>query len=175
MKDFSDVSHVNVTGAFYTAVAFLPLLEAANQKRGPSIPGELSSPRPQIVITSSIVSFLRIGPTTGYAYHFSKAAVNLLIKMLSTTLGQHDIRVNGIAPGLYLSELTTGIFARQSVAGQGVTEGSFPRDHIPLRRAGAEEDIAGVVLWMAGRAGGYLNGTIVVSDGGRLGISPSTY
>jgi NAD(P)-dependent dehydrogenase (short-subunit alcohol dehydrogenase family) len=174
MEEFSNVSHVNVTGTFYTAVTFLPLLDAANQKRPSPIPGTLSPPRPQIIVISSIVGFLRVG-STGIAYHVSKASVNLLIKMLSTMLAQHDIRVNGIAPGLFHSELSVGIYERQNINGQGVSDGSFPRELIPLTRAGAEEDIAGMILWMAGAAGGYLNGSIVVTDGGRLGTSASTY
>ncbi|KAK5994943.1 Short-chain dehydrogenase/reductase SAT3 [Cladobotryum mycophilum] len=174
MEDFSQVSHVNVTGAFYTVIVFLPLLDAANRNRSPAIPGVLSPPRPQIIIMSSIAGFLRVG-VGGFAYHASKAAVNLLIKMLSTTLAKHHIRVNGIAPGPYYSELSAGLYEKQGIVGQGISEGSFPSDFIPLTRAGAPEDIAGIILWMAGAAGGYLNGTVVVSDGGRLGAFPSTY
>lgn len=174
MDQFSEVSHVNITGTFYTAVAFLPLLEAANAKRPPPAPGVLSRPRPQIVIVSSIAGFLRVG-LTGFAYHASKAAVNLLIKMLSTTLAKYQIRVNGIAPGPYYSELSASLYEKQGIIGQGVSDGSFPSEMIPLTRAGAPEDIAGVILWMAGVAGGYLSGTIVVTDGGRLGNYPSTY
>lgn len=174
MEEFSQVSHVNVTGTFYTIVAFLPLLEAANQRRSNPVPGVLSPPRPQVIVISSVAGFLRVG-MTGYAYHISKAGVNMLIKMVSTMLTRHHIRVNGIAPGPYYSELSASIYERLGVVGQGVTDGSFPPENFPLTRSGGEEDIAGLIIWMAGAAGGYLNGSIVVTDGGRIGTVPSTY
>ncbi|KAJ2973783.1 hypothetical protein NQ176_g6412 [Zarea fungicola] len=174
MEDFSRVLEVNVTGTFYSIITFLPLLDASNSRRPPPTVGVLSPPRPQIVVVSSIGGFLRAA-LTGYAYCASKAALNLLIKMLSTTLAKHHIRVNGIAPGVYYSELTAGIYARQDIAGCGVSDGSYPQDQIPLGRSGASEDIAGIILWMASMAGGYLSGSIIVSDGGRLSISPSSY
>jgi NAD(P)-dependent dehydrogenase (short-subunit alcohol dehydrogenase family) len=174
MEEFSQVSHVNVTGTFYTIVGFLPLLDAANQRRSPPVPGVLSPPRPQVIVVSSVAGFLRVG-MTGYAYHISKAGVNLLIKMVSTMLTRHHIRVNGIAPGPYYSELSASIYEGRGVIGQGVSDGSFPPEKFPLTRSGGEEDISGLIIWMAGAAGGYLNGSIVVTDGGRIGTVPSTY
>lgn len=46
---------------------------------------------------------------------------------------------------------------------------------IPEGRAGSESDIAGVVLFVTSKAGAYLNGNVVVCDGGRLSVVPSTY
>lgn len=51
----------------------------------------------------------------------------------------------------------------------------YSKDRIPMQRAGREEEIGGIVLFLTGKAGGYLNGNVVVSDGGRLSIWPSTY
>ena len=45
----------------------------------------------------------------------------------------------------------------------------------PLERAGTEEDMAGLILFLASRAGAYCNGTMHLSDGGRLSMFPSTY
>ncbi|KAJ2983408.1 hypothetical protein NQ176_g706 [Zarea fungicola] len=174
MEEFSDVFKVNVTGTFYSAVTFLPLLDAANSRRPPPVAGVLATPRPQIIIVSSIAGFLRVG-LTGYAYHSSKAATNMLIKMLSSVLTKHNIRVNGIAPGPYYSEMSAEFYQKGGILGQGISDDSFPRTIVPLGRAGSTEDIAGMILWMAGAAGGYLNGSIIVSDGGRLGANPSSY
>ncbi|KAH6662063.1 short chain dehydrogenase/reductase family [Halenospora varia] len=174
MEEFTNISHVNVTGAFYTILAFLPLLEAANKKRPAPIPDIVSPPKPQIIITSSIAGFLRIA-YCHVSYHLSKAAVTHMVKMLATTLVQYDIRVNGLAPGLYHSDMALPFYELYGVHGNGITDGSFPRDLIPITRGGSEEDMAGMILWMAGAAGGYLNGNIVVSDGGSLSIIPSTY
>lgn len=58
-----------------------------------------------------------------------------------------------------------------------VTEGKekFPRSFIPARRAGVIEDVAGLVLYLASRAGGFVNGSVLLNDGGRLSILPATY
>lgn len=174
MEDFTKVFDVNVTGTFYTVVAFLPLLEAANTRRPAPNPNVLSPPRPQVVVTSSIAGFNRQVPYS-YSYSTSKAAVTHLIKMLSTTLAPYQIRVNGIAPGLYHSELAQPLYTSRGIEGKGIADGSFPGEQIPATRGGGEEDISGLILWMASTAGGYLNGSIIVTDGGRLGVVPSTY
>lgn len=49
------------------------------------------------------------------------------------------------------------------------------RDMVPLQRAGDACDMGGAVLYLASRAGAYCNGTVIVSDGGRLGLFPSTF
>ena len=174
MEDFTNVLHVNVTGAYYTVVAFLPLLDAANKKRPAPDPKVLSPPRPQVVITSSAAAFNRQVPYS-YSYSTSKAAVAHLIKMLSTSFASYQIRVNGIAPGLYHSDLAEPLYKLRGIEGKGTSDGSFPVEQIPVTRGGGEEDMAGLILWMAGTAGGYLNGSIIVTDGGRLGVVPSSF
>jgi NAD(P)-dependent dehydrogenase (short-subunit alcohol dehydrogenase family) len=174
MEEMTNTFHVNVTGAYYTAVAFLGLLDAANKRRPAPVSGELSPPRPQIIFTSSIGGFMR-KISTGYAYQTSKAAVTTLTKVLSTTLLGYDVRVNGIAPGIYPSDMTESAFQASGTTGLGVTEGDFPRELIPLTRAGAEEDIGGLLVFMAGASGGYLNGSIIVTDGGRIANLPASY
>ncbi|KAL4920445.1 hypothetical protein BDW62DRAFT_176474 [Aspergillus aurantiobrunneus] len=172
MAEFSRVFEVNTTGAYYTAVAFLPLLDAANKRRPGPDKNKLSAPLSQIIMTSSIAGYSRRVPFD-FAYNLSKGAVNHLVKALSTTLAEYQIRVNGIAPGLYYSEMSLdGSFTKGDL---GVSDGSFPPTMIPITRAGGEEDIAGLVLWMAGASGGYLNGNITVTDGGRLSVLQSSY
>ncbi|KAJ5893451.1 Short-chain dehydrogenase/reductase SAT3 [Penicillium taxi] len=173
MKDFTNVLNVNVTGAYYTVVAFLPLLEAANQRRPVPRPGVLSPPTAQVIITSSIAAFNRNVPNN-YAYNTSKAAVTHLVKSLSTNFLPYHIRVNGIAPGLYHTEMSDSMFKNIDVDG-GIWDNSVPANLIPLTRSGSEEDFAGLFIWMASASGGYINGTIIVTDGGRLGSIPSAY
>lgn len=45
----------------------------------------------------------------------------------------------------------------------------------PLGRPGSTEDMAGCILWLASKAGAWLSGMVVVSDGGKLGLIPSSY
>lgn len=56
-----------------------------------------------------------------------------------------------------------------------VQQDPWPRDFIPAERAGDVKDMAGAVLFLTSRAGGYINGNVLVMDGGRLSIIPSTY
>lgn len=50
-----------------------------------------------------------------------------------------------------------------------------PPAAVPLRRAGHPDDVAGLILYLASRAAAYTNGTVFLTDGGRLGLFPSTY
>lgn len=45
----------------------------------------------------------------------------------------------------------------------------------PMGRPGNAEDMAGCILWLASKAGAWLDGTVVVTDGGKLSVVPSTY
>jgi len=71
--------------------------------------------------------------------------------------------------------MTEEILARLSGAGEGGGPPTFPRTFIPAERPGSEEDMFGTCLYLASRAGAYLNGNVIVLDGGRLSILPSTY
>jgi NAD(P)-dependent dehydrogenase (short-subunit alcohol dehydrogenase family) len=53
--------------------------------------------------------------------------------------------------------------------------GVLPKNIVPLQRAGTIEDMAGAILYLTSRAGAYLNGNVVVTDGGRLSVVPATY
>lgn len=169
MEDFNRTSEVNVTGVFYTAMGFLPLLDAANKLRPPPS----TMPRPQIIATGSIGGFNRI-PLAGWAYGASKAGVHHMVKQLSTALAPFNIRVNCICPGLYSSEMTESLFDWMSLK-EPRAEGSIEPERVPATRAGGEEDMAGVILWLCSKAGAYTNGNIVVTDGGRLSVHPATY
>ena len=50
-----------------------------------------------------------------------------------------------------------------------------PADQVPLERYGQYEDLAGLILFLASKAGSYVNGGMHVTDGGRLGLFASTF
>lgn len=170
--EFSSAYHINCTAVFYTAVTFIDLLDAGNQK------GNLPQ-RSQVLVTSSIAGFSRV-PAAGFPYSTSKAAVTHLVKMLSHYWGDYHIRVNLVAPGLYPSEMTTenmsSLEKRDASAG-GAFEGAYtmPKTASPEERTGSEQDFAGAILFMASQAGAYLNGESLATDGGRLSQLPATY
>lgn len=175
MDDFTKTLHVNTTAVFYTAVAFLDLLDAGNKRRNVAQDS-------QVLVTSSVGGFSR-HVASSFAYSLSKAAVNHLVKMLSTYFAQHSfkIRANVVAPGLYPSELTEGKTSKMDEFTLEGHEGAFagarkmePKES-PAERTGTEEDFAGLILFLASRAGAYLNGEAMLTDGGRLSQLPATY
>jgi NAD(P)-dependent dehydrogenase (short-subunit alcohol dehydrogenase family) len=166
MEHFTESFHVNVTGAFYTAVAFLDLLAEGNARA-------FLPQTSQVIITTSLGGFSR-RPAASFAYGSSKAAAGHLAKQLATFLAPYKIRVNAIAPGFYPSEMTDNLSLMKS-ADNPRLEGSIPNTIIPLERVGSEEDMAGVVLFLASRAGSYIDGTVLLTDGGRGSLLPTTY
>lgn len=106
MEDFTETFRVNVTGAFFTIIAFLELLDAGNKNSlqaggfgGAVAPGiAVPAVQSQVVVTSSISAFIR-GPATAPSYGGSKAAILHLAKQASSQLAPYGIRVNVLAPG----------------------------------------------------------------------------
>lgn len=51
----------------------------------------------------------------------------------------------------------------------------WPKSVVPEQRLGDQEDIAGAILFLVSKAGAYINGNVLVTDGGRLGVVPAAY
>lgn len=162
-EDMVQTLSVNVMGVYFTAVAFLTLLDEANRRP------EALQQKSQIIVTSSAASFTRES-LAGFSYTASKAAATQVFKKLATTLAPLPIRVNALAPGYFPTEMTSGLFP-----GDPRCEGGVPSLAVPLGRTGKEEEMAGAVLYLVSKAGAYLSGTILVLDGGILSVVPSTY
>jgi NAD(P)-dependent dehydrogenase (short-subunit alcohol dehydrogenase family) len=179
MEDFTNTYHVNCTAVFYTTIAFLGLLNEGNKK------SNYQGGRSQVIATSSIGSFNR-KITAGFAYGTSKGATTLMMKILATYLVPYRIRANVLCPGCehsFTSQeacLTVTVFPTDLTEGlikgdDPTAEGTFPLEQIPAERAGRPEDIMGPLLYLASRAGAYCSGNCVITDGGRLSVTPATY
>jgi NAD(P)-dependent dehydrogenase (short-subunit alcohol dehydrogenase family) len=110
--------------------------------------------------------------TGGSHYCGSKAALEMLTKVLAIELGPRGIRVNAVAPGLIMDE----------VLQPPVPEGTSPYvatllDGIPLRRTGRPEDIADAVIFLCSEQANWVSGTIFgvngASQAGRTHLPPS--
>ncbi|TVY92250.1 Short-chain dehydrogenase/reductase [Lachnellula willkommii] len=165
IEDFTQALNVNISGVFYTSLAFLELLDEGNKK------GNVEQ-KSNIIVTSSIAGFSR-QVAAGISYSASKAGTTHLVKLLATQLTPYKIRVNAIAPGIFPSEMTIGNPAFFN--GEPRKEGGVKTEVAPLERSGSEEDIAGVALFLISKGGAYLSGNVIVPDGGRLGQMPATY
>ena len=97
------------------------------------------------------------------AYDTSKGALVMLIRSLAVSLGDHGIRVNGIAPGLIRTPLTATWM-------EGRPDSDKVLEHykrkVLLRRIGTPEDCAGAVVFLSSRAASYITGEIITIDGG---------
>jgi NAD(P)-dependent dehydrogenase (short-subunit alcohol dehydrogenase family) len=54
-------------------------------------------------------------------------------------------------------------------------DSEVPKEMVPLRRMGDDQDVAGAMLYLVSRAGAYCNGAVIIVDGGRLGNFPGTF
>jgi len=162
MEDFTKVFEVNVTGMFYTTLAFLELLDAGNEE-GRGLDGVSS----QVISISSIAGFRRDKGISSFAYQSSKAAVSHLGKILASVLPQWNIRSNIIAPGIFPSEMSHFM--------DEIKDGKLPTETVPVGRPGTAEDMGGLILYLASKAGAYVNGNVSVIDGGRISLFCSTY
>jgi NAD(P)-dependent dehydrogenase (short-subunit alcohol dehydrogenase family) len=172
-EDVTSTLDINVTAVLFTAYAFLELLDKGNKNP------VAAKTKSQILITGSIAGFSK-QPNQSMAYKASKAAVMHLAKNLSSELWPFDIRCNALAPGceftfllrldgFHADELPTIVFpsdlASSLISNSKADpreEGSFEKSYIPAERTGDEEDMAGTVLYIASRAGAYLNGNILM-------------
>ena len=167
--DWATTFATNSTAIAFTTFAFLELLDAGNTRNN------AQGRKSQVLVTTSIAGYLR-NPGSNLAYGASKAAATHLIKHLAGTLAPFSIRVNGIAPGLFPSDLAEGLIKGANLSGGDPTvEGSIDRGVIPAGRTGTEGDMVGTVVWIASRAVAYLDGCVTVLDGGRVSQLPSSY
>jgi NAD(P)-dependent dehydrogenase (short-subunit alcohol dehydrogenase family) len=174
---YNDTLKVNVGGTFYSIAAFLPLLEASAVLRAGQS-AERKNPKPHILITSSAGAFSRDSITTLPAYGASKAAVMHMMKSLSTYSLKNDwkIRVNALVPGMIRTPLTASLPFMQGQNGKTAEEeGGVHKSICPHERVVREEELAGAVLWVCGRAGEAVDGAAVLVEGGKLSVVPGTY
>jgi NAD(P)-dependent dehydrogenase (short-subunit alcohol dehydrogenase family) len=139
------IMEVNLRGYFLVAQHALPLLN----KRGGG----------KIINLASVAGFKPM-PGLG-VYAVSKAGVIMLTKVLAQELGRDNIQVNAIAPGVIRTKFSRALWDNPAIA-QWIEEGT------PAGRIGAPEDVVGAALFLASPASDYVNGTVVVVDGGML-------
>jgi NAD(P)-dependent dehydrogenase (short-subunit alcohol dehydrogenase family) len=137
---------LNVRAVFNLTRALLPQLRAAG-----------SHDDPARVINLGSVDGLHVPSLENYAYSASKAALHHLTRVLARRLGPEHITVNAVAPGPFESHMMRATLA---AAGDQIAA------RTPLRRIGRPDDMAGVAIYLASRAGAYVTGAVLPVDGG---------
>ena len=110
-----------------------------------------------VIIVSSIGG-LKGSEVLG-AYAISKAADMQLARNLAMEWGPHNVRVNCIAPGLIKTDFARALWENPELRKRYETQ-------TPLRRLGEPEDIGGIAVFLASRAGAFVTGQTIVADGG---------
>jgi NAD(P)-dependent dehydrogenase (short-subunit alcohol dehydrogenase family) len=141
----------NVEGVFHLTVALLGELRAS-----------ASAEDPARVINIGSIDGLRAPSVENYSYSASKAAVHQLTRHLAKRLASEHITVNAIAPGPFESKMMAWALDDPELR-------SAVESEVPLGRIGRPDDVAGLTLFLASRAGAYLTGTVIPLDGGITG------
>jgi len=137
---------LNLKAPFYLTRAFLPLLQAAG-----------TADDPARVINIGSIDGLRVPEFPTYSYSASKAGLHQLTRVLARELGPRHITVNAVAPGPFESKMMAATLAE---FGEEIAAAA------PLGRIGRPDDMAGVAVFLASRAGAYVTGAVIPVDGG---------
>jgi NAD(P)-dependent dehydrogenase (short-subunit alcohol dehydrogenase family) len=110
------------------------------------------------VILMSSIAGLRGSDRIG-AYGISKAALIALVRNLAVEWGPHNVRVNGIAPGLIKTDFARALWENAELLARRTAA-------TPLRRIGSAEEVGPVAAFLASPAASFITGQIIVADGG---------
>lgn len=119
---------------------------------------EMVARRDGSVIIVSSIGGLRGTDVIG-AYNISKAADFQLARNLAVENGPHNVRVNCIAPGLVKTDFAKALW-------EDPRRLEVVNKHVPLRRIGEPDEIAGAAVFLASAAGSFVTGQAIVVDGG---------
>jgi 3-oxoacyl-[acyl-carrier protein] reductase len=150
--DLDLVVDVNVKGTFLVCQAAAPYLRAAAKA------GQLAA-----VVTTSSIGGRQPSPVTGVPYAASKAAVVGLTKRLARELGRDGVRVNAVAPGLFLTGRLQAMYDAMPDA-----ERDEVLDAIALGRFPELREIVDPVLFLLSAESSYITGIVLDVNGGRF-------
>lgn len=150
LDDYDDaawnrVLNLNVKGPFHLTRFLRPALDAG-----------ATDDDPARVINIGSIDGIYVPSMETYAYSASKAAVHQITRHLARSLAPR-ITVNAVAPGPFESKMMAHTLR---------TSGEQIAAAAPLKRIGRPDDMAGVAIFLASRAGSYLTGAVIPVDGG---------
>jgi NAD(P)-dependent dehydrogenase (short-subunit alcohol dehydrogenase family) len=151
LDDFTEaawdkVMDTNVKSLFFLTQTLLPNLRAG-----------ATADDPARIINIDSIDGLHVNPMDTYSYAASKAGVHHLTRALARKLGPQHITVNAVAPGPFESKMMA---ATLEAFGDSIARSA------PLGRIGRPDDMAGVAVYLASRAGSYVTGSVIAVDGG---------
>ena len=151
VEEFERVVRVNLVGNFIIAQAVGRVMK----EQAPDDKGLRGS----IVNIASMNSFISFSEVLGYAA--SKSGVMGLTRGLANEWAQYGIRVNGIAPGVFPTDLNRPLI-------EGTPRGAWLKQHTPLGRFGNADELAGAAIYLLSPSASYTTGETIIVDGGFL-------
>lgn len=146
LEHWRKIMAVNADAAFFLSQAVAKRMIAAGIKG-------------RIINSSSVNGFMA---SEGLAhYNASKGAMEMLTRSLAVELGRHGITVNSLCPGNVNTRIGEDFPPREGVD-------DWYKLHVPLGRIAEVEDIVGPAIFLASRAGAFMNGQHIILDGGLL-------
>ncbi|MDB5389305.1 MAG: hypothetical protein JWM11_4951 [Planctomycetaceae bacterium] len=92
-------------------------------------------------------------------YAMSKAGVSMMTRGMALEWGEYGVRVNALAPGFILTDLTNKLWSEPTMQAWGKT-------NTPLRRLGLVEDLIGAAIFLSSKASAFMTGQVIYVDGG---------
>jgi len=145
------VMNLNLKTPFFLTQALAGPLRAA-----------ASAERPAKVINIASIDGIFVNPMETYSYAASKSGLIHLTRRMATKLIKENINVTAIAPGAFKSDMNRA--ARDHA--------DEVAERVPAKRVGTDEDMAGVAIYLASRAGDYVVGATIAVDGGIVYANP---
>lgn len=144
IEEYDFILNINLRGAFFLSQAVGKHL--IERKAGGTI--------------VNIESLNTVAPLRGVLpYAMSKAGMGMMTQGLAMEWGPHGIRVNSLAPGFVLTDLTNKLWSQPHMQAWGMP-------NTPLRRLGVPEDMVGTAIFLASPASAFLTGQTIYVDGG---------
>lgn len=144
VEEYDYITDINLKGAFFVAQAVGKQMIA--QGAGGTI-----------INIDSLNTFAPLKGVLPYA--MSKAGLGMMTRGMGMEWGDHGIRVNAIAPGFVLTDLTNKLWSDPTMQAWG-------KANTPLRRLGTPDDMVGAAIFLASDASRYMTGQVMYIDGG---------